>query len=102
MVFGKFLAKSSAMEGQAIQAEFQLFLQDLVSVEKKVIHALTDVARDILRTRPQGAPVVAAVIIDRVLKVRRAAVFGEQRPVAANDARPAVPAAAPALFWPLA
>ena len=61
------------MEAQvaAIQAEFQHFLLDLTSVEKKVIHALTDVARDILRTRPQGAPVVATVITNRVVQVRR-------------------------------
>ena len=53
-----------------IQLEFQSFLADLVSVEKKVIHALTDVARDILRSRPHGAATVAAVITSRVLQVR--------------------------------
>lgn len=56
----------SALE--AVRVEFHAFLEELRSVEKKVIHALTEVARDILKTRPQGAGIVATVIIERVLQ----------------------------------
>ena len=60
------------MELQQLESEFQAFLQSLTTVEKKTISALTEISRDVLRTRPQGAPVVAAVIINRVLQVSRA------------------------------
>lgn len=53
----------------SIQAEFEQFLLDLTTVERKVIHALTDVARDVLASRPHGAPGVAGAITNRVVQV---------------------------------
>jgi hypothetical protein len=50
--------------------QFQGFVTDLTTVEKRNIVALTEIARDALRTQPQVAPSLAAIITNRVLQVR--------------------------------
>jgi len=57
----------------ALLAQFHGFVADLTTVEKRNIVALTEIARDALRTQPQAVPSLAGIIIDRVLQVGAAA-----------------------------
>lgn len=50
--------------------QFQGFVTDLTTVEKRSIVALTEIARDALRTHPHVAPTLANIIIDRIIQVR--------------------------------
>lgn len=50
-------------------SRFQTFVDDLVTVEKRQIVALTELAKDIVSSKPHLAPQVAQVVIDRALKV---------------------------------
>ncbi len=50
--------------------EFQTFVNELTTVEKRNIVALTEIARDSLKTHPTAVPSLAAVISNRVLQVR--------------------------------
>jgi len=49
--------------------QFQGFVTDLTSVEKRSIVALTEITRDALKTQPHLAYGLASVIIDRILQV---------------------------------
>jgi hypothetical protein len=49
---------------------FAQALTELVTVEKKNIVALTEIARDALRTEPQSAPSLAALITHRIVQVK--------------------------------
>lgn len=49
--------------------EFQGFVNELVTTEKKNIVALTEIARDALQTNPQAVPSLAKVIITRIMQV---------------------------------
>jgi len=48
---------------------FATALTELVTVEKKNIVVLTEIARDALQTEPQSAPSLAALITNRILQV---------------------------------
>jgi hypothetical protein len=48
---------------------FAQALTDLITVEKKNIMALTEIARDALRTEPQAAPSLASLITSRIVQV---------------------------------
>ena len=50
-------------------SRFQTFVDDLVTVEKRQIVALTELAKDIVSSKPHLAPQVAQVVSDRALKV---------------------------------
>jgi hypothetical protein len=50
--------------------QYQGFVTDLTTVEKRSIVGLTEIARDALRTYPQLAPSLASVIMTRILQVR--------------------------------
>lgn len=49
--------------------QFHSILQELIAPEKRSIIALTEIARDILRTHPHLAPAIATVVINRVVEV---------------------------------
>lgn len=51
-------------------SQFQGFVTDLHTVEKRSIVALTEIARDALNQRAHLAPSLATVIINRALEVR--------------------------------
>ena len=61
---------------------FAQALTELVTVEKKNIVVLTEIARDALRTEPAAAPSLAALICTRILQAR-AAWVGTGQPAAA-------------------
>ena len=64
-------AAMAALQQQSVlAAAFAQAVADLVTVEKKHIVALTEIARDALRTDPQAVPSLATVITDRIVKVR--------------------------------
>jgi hypothetical protein len=67
-------------------AQFEGFVRDLTTVEKRNIVALTEIARDALTTHPHAIPSLAAVITNRVLQVRRSC-NAAPSPLAAPDAR---------------
>ena len=48
---------------------FQRFVTDLTTVEKRSIIALTEIARDALRTHPHLAPSLVSVLANRILQV---------------------------------
>jgi hypothetical protein len=48
---------------------FQRFVTDLTTVEKRKIVALTEIARDTLRTNPELAASLASVLTNRILQV---------------------------------
>ena len=50
--------------------QFQGFVTDLTTVEKRSIIALTEIARDALRTQPHLVPSLAGIIIARIIQVR--------------------------------
>lgn len=50
---------------------FAQALTELVTVEKKNIVVLTEIARDAISTEPRSAPSLAALITSRVLQVSR-------------------------------
>lgn len=50
-------------------ARYESFVNDLVSVEKRQIVALTEIAKDAVISQPELAPQLAQVIIDRALQV---------------------------------
>jgi hypothetical protein len=56
-------------------AQFYGFVAELTAPEKRSIVALTEIARDALRTHPHLAPSLATVISNRVLEVRVAGSF---------------------------
>lgn len=56
---------------QSLVAAYAGFVAALVTVEKRNIAALTEIARDALQTNPHAAPGLATVITNRVLQVRR-------------------------------
>jgi hypothetical protein len=58
----------SLLQSQLVLA-FAQAVTELVTVEKKNIVALTEIARDALRTEPQSAPSLAALITNRILQV---------------------------------
>lgn len=51
-------------------AQFHGFVADLTTVEKRSIVALTEFARDALRTNLYAVPSLAAVIINRISQVK--------------------------------
>ncbi|KAI3437904.1 hypothetical protein D9Q98_000349 [Chlorella vulgaris] len=57
----------SLLQSQLVLA-FAQAVTELVTVEKKNIVALTEIARDALRTEPQSAPSLAALITNRILQ----------------------------------
>ena len=54
---------------QRVVAEYTNFVNELDTVERKTILALTDVARDTWVRQPQATSSLAAVIVNRVLQV---------------------------------
>jgi hypothetical protein len=51
-------------------SRFKSFVDGLVTVEKRQIVALTEIAKDIVSTNPSLASQTAQVVTDRALKVR--------------------------------
>ncbi len=51
--------------------QFQGFVTDLTTVEKRSIVALTEIVRDALQNQPYSAQQLATVIINRIIEVRR-------------------------------
>lgn len=56
-------------EMDPLVGQFRDILNELIAPEKRSIIALTEIARDILRTHPHLAPAVASVVLDRILEV---------------------------------
>ena len=54
---------------EPLVVQFQGFVTDLTTVEKRSIIALTEIARDALRTHPHLAPSLATVLTNRILQV---------------------------------
>lgn len=52
-----------------IVLQFQGFVTDLNTVEKRKIVALTEIARDALQKNPHVAPYLAQTVINRILQV---------------------------------
>lgn len=50
--------------------QYQGFVTDLTTVEKRSIVGLTEIARDALRTHPHLAPSLANVITTRIVQVQ--------------------------------
>lgn len=50
-------------------SRFQTFVDELVTVEKRQIVALTEIAKDIVSSKPNLAPQTAQVVVNRALKV---------------------------------
>ena len=63
------LGGSMAAQQQLVVA-FAQAVQELVTVEKKNIVVLTEIARDALAREPGAAPSLAAVITNRIIQVR--------------------------------
>ena len=57
---------------ETLVVQFQGFVTDLTTVEKRTITALTEIARDALRTQPHLAASLASVLTNRILQVRSA------------------------------
>jgi len=54
---------------ESLVDHFQRFVTDLTTVEKRQIIALTEIARDALRTHPHLAASLASVLTTRILQV---------------------------------
>lgn len=57
-----------AQQSQLVLA-FAQAVTELITVEKKNIVVLTEIARDALSTEPEAAPNLAALITNRILQV---------------------------------